>query len=170
MRPALVLLVNVAILGGLTLYLQQRTSTARPIVAPVETAVKGEFHLEVTPTFAAEPDPFSLDLDKGSEAAALLVRFRGQEVLRKQERLEAGVPLRSARVTGLVSGRNEFFVEIHPPLSQAGLAQAVRVRLLRDHEPLLEHTLWTDTPTRTVTWTLSADQLQPAAEGTKHAP
>ena len=92
-------------------------------------------------TFAAGPDPFALDLDN---APSLLVTFRGRELLRITEEIPAGEPVRIEDVEGVVAGANEFFVAASPTSTDAAVARAIRVRILRDGATVAEQSLWSD--------------------------
>ncbi len=144
LRPLLALLLAGLILGGMQLY-----TTLRPAPQRSEIAVRfaeGRFTLEVTLTFDAGPDPFAFETEN---APALLVTFEGRELLRRTEPVPAGETVRIESIEGIVSGsgrrgRNEFFVEAVPQDSAGGLSRAVRLRLLRDEQPIAEHSLWSD--------------------------
>ena len=150
MRLLVALCVWVVIVGGLALYMNvQETTHAGPAV--VEQRAAGTFTLEITPSFTAEPDPFALLLDEKIKPPALVVKLNGTEVVRKTDRVGAGKPLRVEAIAGMVTGANEFYVEASPPADQIGRASAVRVRVLRDDEPIAERTLWSEPGMRIAT-------------------
>jgi hypothetical protein len=140
MRPLLALLTISVILGGLQLYMLYRPQRSHVASHEAEQAAAGRFQVELTLTFDAGPDEFALDQ---SDAPALLVQLRGRDVLRRREPLAAGEQI-VVDVTGLVAGRNEFFVQATPRDVGASLARAVRVRVLRDDVPLADQTLWSE--------------------------
>jgi hypothetical protein len=109
------------------------------VIAAFEPTAAGIFTVEVTLTFAAGPDPFALDLD---DAPALVVSFRGRDLLRRTEEIPAGQPIRIESVEGLVAGANEFYVAATPTAQDAAVARAIRVRILRDGATVAEQSLW----------------------------
>jgi hypothetical protein len=139
-RPVFALLVAVIILGGLQLYMTIRPQPSGRMAAQDELAARGRFSVEITLTFDAGPDAFSLDV---SDAPAVLVQLRGVDLLRRQEEVLAGDQVVIDDVSGLVEGKNEFFVQATPS-EVAHVARAVRVRVLRDGIPLADETLWAE--------------------------
>ncbi|MEK6233249.1 MAG: hypothetical protein N2C14_00905 [Planctomycetales bacterium] len=141
MRLLLVLLINATVLGGLAAYMNLRPGrVARQVVFQEEKAA-GAYSVEVTTTFSAQPDPFSLPSAEEEPPPSLLIRFRGRDVLRLTDEVPAGQPIRLS-VDGIVVGDNEFYVAASPPLDQADQAHAVRVKILRDGRQVAERTLW----------------------------
>ena len=141
MRPALAVILVAAILGGLQGYMSLRDRLGPPPAQEVETSAAGIFTLDLTLTFDAGPDPFALDVDN---APSLLVEFRGQEMLRETGNVPAGQPIVIAPVRDVVQGKNEFFVKAVPADSNADVSRAVRVRILRDGQPISDSTLWSE--------------------------
>ena len=143
MRIALALLIWIVFVGGLGFYMHHRDVSALTSRPDVETqAAKGHYAMEITTTFAVEPDPFALKLDSEEKQPALLVRLVDQEILRVNDRLEAGTPIRLEPLSGLVEGLNEIYLEASPPLEQTGKSHAVRVKILRDGQTVAEETFW----------------------------
>jgi len=166
MRPALAILIWIVVIGGLAAYMHSREEVRTATSYHLQQA-GGVFALEVTTTFPVEPDPFALQTGQG-EAPALLMLLNGKEVLRRVDRVEAGVPIRVEPVAGLVQGRNEFYLEANPPLGLANLSYAVRVRLLRDGQPVMERSAWSE-PGSKVAVTFQVDVgVQPRMEGHSH--
>ncbi|MCA1960149.1 MAG: hypothetical protein LDL33_05080 [Desulfomonile sp.] len=143
MRPALTLLLWVVLVGGLAVYMNQRTAVQNAPHIDLHTA-GGQFAMEVTTTFPLEPDPFALRNGENDDAQALVVRVNGRDVLRRTERVEAGLPIRVESISGLTQGENEVYVEANPPLDMAGKSQAVRVRVLQDASVIADKSLWSD--------------------------
>lgn len=146
MRPALAVVIWIVLIGGLTVYMQSREQ------ASVEAAHDwdysgGAVSLRVTTTFDIEPDPFALRTE-GHEAAALLVRLNGKEVLKRTDRVKAGVPLKVDDLPGVLAGRNEFYLEANPPLERANMSYAVRVQVLRDNATIADTSLWSEPGSR----------------------
>lgn len=143
MRFALTALIWLLILGGFSLYIFQRDRrTQPPMQAPVMHEAAGEnFILEITPTFSPQPDPFALQGEAG-DSPSLIVRTSQHELFRAEDDMERGVPIQVQPVHGLVEGRNEFYLQGTPPLSEAHRDHAVRVRLLRDERVVADETIW----------------------------
>lgn len=145
MRPVLALLLSLTIFGAVGGYLQflreVRIALAKQEQqADREVAAKDQFSLEVTLTFdAGGGSAFSVE---PAQAPALRVLLRGREVLRIDEPLAAGTPVRVEKIEGVVEGANEFFVEAHPASQEAPIAHALRVQVLRNGHPVAEETLW----------------------------
>jgi hypothetical protein len=143
MRIALTALIWLVMIGGLSLYIQQRDrrlASAAPLSA-VETAAAEDYRLEITPTFAPQPDPFALHGDP-SAAATLVVRAGARELFRSEQALPAGRTVTVHPSAGLVVGRNELYLRASPPLGEALMDHAVRVRLLQGSREVFDETLW----------------------------
>ncbi|MBI4963480.1 MAG: hypothetical protein HY913_09395 [Desulfomonile tiedjei] len=143
MRPVLAVLIWVALVGGLSAYMHAREKI-NPARSYEVRAVTEPFALEVTTTFDLEPDPFALKTETESEAPALLVRVNGKEALRRNDRVERGVPFRLEPVPGLVQGHNEIYLEANPPVEQADRSLAVRVRVFRGSMPVADQSIWSE--------------------------
>ena len=142
MRIVWALLIWGVFTGGLTFYMQQRDTVAgtQPAAITLEKA-PGRYFLNITTTFAAEPDPFALTT--GDEPpAALLVRLGSNIVMSKADGIKPGIPMQVALADGLTVGSNEIFVQASPPLRAESGAQAVRVQILKDDIVLKEQTFW----------------------------
>jgi hypothetical protein len=146
MRPLLALLLSLAIFGAVAGYLQfaravQRRTAAETVHA-AESVAEGKFSLEATLSFDAGADTaFSLDPTK---SMAVRVQFRGRELLKIDEPVAAGTPLRMDEVEGIVPGPNEFYLEAHPANQGLPLAHAARMRVFRDGHPIADETLWSE--------------------------
>ncbi len=159
MRPLLALLLSAAILLGVRAYLQFAVSLRRPVVSVVEeAAATGIFSAEITLTFAAAPDEFSL------EPVSLVFKQQDRVLLERRDLVRAGEPLVIDNLSGIVAGRNEFYFECIPSPSEQPLARAVRVRLLRDGVEVADTTLWAP-PGQTPRGRITLDV--PAASATK---
>lgn len=143
MRPILVAVIWLVLVGGLLAYVQTRDTGKAADDYHLHQATGG-FRLEATTTFDVEPDPFALTTNADEQPAAFLLKVNGAEAVRLTERLKGGAPIVVEPVPGLVEGKNELFVEAVPPLDQAGRSQAIRVRLLCDGHPIADHTLWSE--------------------------
>lgn len=140
MRIALTVLIWLIMVGGLSLYIRQRDRRLPPpIQTPItEAATIEDYALEITPTFSPLPDPFALQGDQST----LVVRLGEQELLRSRQPLPAGRTVKVHPVHGLVVGRNELFLRASPPVSEAQMDHAVRVRLLQGNREIFDQTLW----------------------------
>jgi len=143
MRFALTALIWLLLVGGLSLYIQQRDRRLpRGVPAPVtETAPGEDYALEITPTFSPVPDPFVLQ-DDPAATATMVVRLGGRELFRGGQSLPAGRTVSIQPLAGVVVGHNELYLRASPPTSEALLDHAVRVRLLQGGRELLDQTLW----------------------------
>ena len=143
MRIALTALIWLIMVGGLTLYIQQRDRRLPPAIRTPATgaAPMEKYSLEITPTFSPETDPFALQGDPAA-SATLLVRLGERELFRSEQALPAGKTVSVHAVAGLVVGHNELYLQATPPLSEALMDHAVRVRLLQGNRELFDHTLW----------------------------
>ncbi|UCG14042.1 MAG: hypothetical protein JSU72_06110 [Deltaproteobacteria bacterium] len=143
MRIMLAGLIWIVFVGGLALYTHRQGVTPVATETPGELRMaEGQYELEITTTFTVEPDPFALQSDEGEKPAGLLVRLGDREVLRKTDRLEAGIPIRVAPLFGLVEGTNEIYLEASPPLDHIGKINGVRVQIQRDGQAIVEQTFW----------------------------
>ncbi|MDQ7783278.1 MAG: hypothetical protein RDU20_10390 [Desulfomonilaceae bacterium] len=146
MRPAFVVVIWIALMGGLTLYMQSR-ETAVVGESYELHAAEGAFALRITTTFPVEPDPFALRTDD-REASALLVKVNGKEILRRTDRVRPGEPIQLEPVPGLTDGRNEFYLEANPPLDDANLSYAIRAQLFRDGKLIADRSFWSEPGSR----------------------
>lgn len=141
MRIVLVAITWVVLVGGLALYMNQRSGAA-VVVTHDRAAAAGVYRIQLTPTFGATPDPFALRLDENAASAALVVRLNGEEIYRATDRLGAGAVVEVSPVPGLRVGENELYIEAAPPMDEAGQAHALRVEVFRDEAPLVDETIW----------------------------
>ena len=142
MKFAMVALIWLILVGGLTLYTYERD---RRKPHPIEAVTSKEapmeaYTLEITPSFATATDPFALKGEPAAEATVVL-RAGDRELFRSDKPLAAGVTVSVHPVAGLVLGRNELYLRAAPPLGGA-LDHAVRVRLLQRGRVFLDQTLW----------------------------
>lgn len=143
MRIALAVLIWLMFVGGLGLYTHYRDIAAQALRPSVEIqTAEGSYAMQITTTFAVEPDPFALQTDELGEQPALVVRLGEREILKRTDRLEAATPIRVEPLLGLVEGTNEIYLEANPPLEQVGKSQAVRVQIMRDGQTVAEQTFW----------------------------
>ena len=145
MRPFLAIVVAVIILGGLHLYMRTRVYDVPPIQIH-EHFAPGIYSLDVTLTFRADRDPFAYDLEN---EPTVLVSFRGQDLLRMTEPVEAFTPLTVDGIDDVVvgedaqSGANEFFFRMTHD-GQQQMDRGVRFRIYRDGELVADETDWSE--------------------------
>jgi hypothetical protein len=133
MRPFYAFAAAGAILAIVAGYMKFQAAVARPPATIVEKTAEGKFDVELTLTFDAGADAFSL----GGES--LVVSFRDRKLIEKTEPIAAGTPLVIRDVQGIVAassgessddasstdassaddaasaaGRNEFYIKATP--------------------------------------------------------
>jgi hypothetical protein len=161
MRPLIALLLSAAILLGVRAYLRFAESLRRPQASVVEEIVAyGKFSAEITLTFDAAADEFSL------EPISLVFKQQDRVLLERRDPVRAGEPLVIENLTGIIAGRNEFYFECTPSPADQPLARAVRVRLFRDGAEVADTTLWAP-PGQTPRGRITLDV--PAAAATKES-
>ena len=147
MRPLLALLLCATIFGAVGGYLRflhgvQAGAAAQAKIAIPEERASGKFSLEIALTFdAGGDDAFALE---AAQSTSVLVQMRGRDLLRLEETVAAGTPVAVEDVQGIVAGANEFYVDVRPSAEALAAAHAVRVRVLRDGNPLAEQILWSE--------------------------
>src|SRR4051812_9045416 len=112
MRPLLVSLLAIAIFGLLAGY--ERFVATLPSASskdPTTVAAKGTFSVELTLSFQAAKDEFAL-----ADDPAVSLRIGGQDLIRA-DHADIGQRLEAANVSGIVAGRNAFFVRAIPDKS-----------------------------------------------------
>jgi hypothetical protein len=138
MRPLLVAVLALTIFGALAAYerfvdtLPERTHAAEE---PPPAA--GKFAVELTLSFDAAKDDFALE-----DEPAVVVRMAGRDLIRADEPLTAGTPLRAEDVAGIVQGSNAFFFRAVPAQEFISRPCAARLRIFRDETVIGESTLW----------------------------
>ncbi len=178
MRILLAALIWVLFIGGLLLHISGREKIPN---ATAETfteaeAPSGQYTLEVTPGFAAAPDPFALAPEGEGDAPLLVVRMGGRELMRVEKEMAAGTPLILSPVPGLSAGENELFLSASPPLETSGKSFALRVRILAGASvdggsPIAEKTLWSPPGGAiggTFAFTIAADDKREAEDHVHH--
>ena len=146
MRPIIAIVLSAAILLGVHGYLRFAESVrAQHAVAADATTAAGIFSADITLTFAAEADSFSV------EPTSLLLRQREQVLFKREGLVPAGEPLVVSPIENIVEGANEFYFECIPreekaeaTENQRPLSRAVRVRIFRDGQLLAENTFWSE--------------------------
>ena len=148
-RIALVIGIWSCIVCGMVLYMQQGNPGARHELAGFErqrSTIPLQF--EITTTSLLQPDPYALVNNKLQEAAGLLVRLDGREILRKTTIVPAGTTVYLDTMPPLNAGLNEFYIEASAPIEKVRKNFAVRMRLLQRDQVLAEKTLWSEIPSR----------------------
>src|SRR5690348_7247866 len=138
MRPLLVSVLALTIFGALAAY--ERFVDTLPDHAethPQDQAAAGKFSVEVTLSFDAAKDDFALENEP-----AVVVRMAGRDLIRADQGVSAGTPLRVDDVAGIVQGRNAFFFRAAPGQDYISKPCAARLQVLRDGAVIGESTLW----------------------------
>lgn len=138
------MVIWVVLAGGLSVYMRHRD--ANPVKRPAGravTAARAAYVLELTPAFAAAPDPFAL-LPDGGKAPALSARLRGKDVVVKTEGVPAGVPIVVDSLPGVIEGDNEIVVAASPPVEETPRRHFLQARVLRNGVPIASETFWAD--------------------------
>jgi hypothetical protein len=138
MRPLLVTALALTIFGALAAYERFVDTLPEQIHASEGAApAAGKFSVELTLSFDAAKDDFALE-----NQPAVVVRMAGRDLIREEEPLTAGRPLRAEDVAGIVQGQNAFFVRAVPAQDFMGRPCAARLRIFRDDDVIGENTLW----------------------------
>lgn len=145
-------LLSLLILGGLSLFIEKRAVESSTGVELYDAeAAAGTFSVDLTLSFSpAKSDPFAIALDPAEKKPILTVTLNGRRLLSAKEAPPAGELITIDHVEGIVVGENELLVEADPPLEEANRAHAVRVRVLRDGQPIAQETAWSEPGTRLV--------------------
>jgi hypothetical protein len=134
--------VWLVLVGGTGLYLRQHEARAASGEAAPEAPLAAGYRVELTPTFAAAPDPFALQLDAAATAPALVVRLNGTEILRRADNVVAGEVIVLEEIPPVAEGANELFVDAAPTGDAALQSHALRVRVMRGAETIADETVW----------------------------
>ena len=143
MRIIVVIIVWVVIVGGLSLFMSSQDKSAGESSFTIHDA-EDTYSLEIVTTFAVETDPFALQTDDTDKPVALLVKVNGETVLKIEEDMESGESIVVDDISGLIVGRNEFYIEANPPLELSNVSHAIRLRVLKEQEILAEKSLWSE--------------------------
>lgn len=158
-------------MGSLSLYMHER-EVALPQVSRetgTQKSSEGSFGLDVTLSYAAEPDSFGVRPEKNEKPTTLSVRVNGQEILRRTDEVPAGIPVSIKPVKGLAKGVNELYVESSLPSGQGDQRHAMRVRVFREGEELADRTFWSE-PFMNMSATFSIDLRKDAKTEPTHEP
>ena len=138
MRPVFVAILAATIFGALAAYEQfVDTLPERMETHPEEQVAAGKFSVEVTLSFDDAKDDFGLENEP-----AVVVRMAGSDLIRANQPVTAGEPLKAENVSRVVQGRNAFFLRAVPAPDFMSRPCAARLRILRDDAVIGESTLW----------------------------
>lgn len=146
MRFVAVIVIWIILIGGLQLFLGHRRSLA-PIENYIQAHASGLYRLDITSTFTAKPDPFALNIENDNSSSAVVIQLGGHDIFNTNESIEAGRAITITPLPDLQIGKNEFYIEINPPLDQA---QAVRIRLFQDDRLIQQKSFWSEPGERLV--------------------
>jgi len=143
MRFILSILIWVVFVGGLWLYTWHRNAALPKSPSTVQAVerVKGDFSLEVTPTFSIEKDPFALQSDTKT-SSSLELRLNGRILEVAAEDLTRGKVIKIHDLSDLQVGFNEIYIKASPPLAETQLAHGLRVNLLDQGLTIVDQTVW----------------------------
>ena len=145
MRFLLVVVIWIVIVGGLWNYIFHRDAKRELIVAatPIDLTVKGQYALEITPTFSTEDDPFALK-NSDNTASSFEVKLNGNALDMSVLEFQRGETIRNEKVGGVLTGHNEIYVNASPPLSENTLEHGIRVKFYQDNTLIVDRTVWAD--------------------------
>ncbi len=141
MRPLIAIVIAAAILGGVKLFIDsepvRETHDQTHFLAEPSTQ---DYDVELTLSFDAGPDEFSLSAD--GEAPSVLLQLNGKEILKRTDNVAAAdSPIVLQNVEGVTIGPNEFYVQSSP--SEDNLKpRSLRLRVLQNGNVVGEETLW----------------------------
>lgn len=138
MRPLLVAVLALAIFGALAAY-ERFVDTLPEQSHSTEEALPaaGKFSVELTLSFDAAKDDFALENEP-----AVVVRMAGRDLIRADQPVAAGEPLRASEVADIAQGCNAFFLRAAPSQDFISRPCAARLRILRDEAVIGESSLW----------------------------
>lgn len=144
-RIILTLLIWIVFPGLVVLFFRHRDAARHGTASAVRLQVApGSYALELTPSFDAAADPFALRTADDDAPTALRVQLGGREILRMDEGIHAGTPIRIEPIPGLVLGANELHIQATPPVMDTAPRHMVHILLLRDGIPVEESFLWSE--------------------------
>ncbi|MEQ8785296.1 MAG: hypothetical protein RIC55_03320 [Pirellulaceae bacterium] len=147
----------IGILGLVQLYMLFVASVPLASYDTSMRAAEGVFAVELTLTFDAGSDGFTLENE-----SPVVVDFRGRNLMEGRGPFLMGEVITVSPVEGIVQSRdgqggvNSFAVDVtakpperdafalDAPTTSTQLAHAVRLRILRDGQPVAEETLWSE--------------------------
>ena len=145
MRFLMVVAIWIVIVGGLWNYISHRDAKRERIVAttPIDLTVEGQYALEITPTFSTEDDPFALQTSD-STPPSFEVKLNGNTLDMNVLEFQRGERVRTEKVTGVLMGHNEIYVNASPPLSENTMEHGIRVKFYQDNTLIVDRTVWAD--------------------------
>ncbi|MEH0022232.1 MAG: hypothetical protein V6Z89_21440 [Desulfobacter sp.] len=143
MRFLLSLCIWIVFVGGLWLYTWQRDAgfPEGPSQAQAVEQIKGEFLLEITPTFSVEKDPFALQAGTG-DSAPFALYLNGKAIAVPAGDIRRGQVVRISDLPDMQQGTNEFYINASPPLAENTMDNGVRLRLTDRGAAIVDHTIW----------------------------
>ena len=147
LRFALTGFVWIACVGSVALYMQVRDkvrlTTSVPTEQTPESAAR-QYDRELTPTFAAEADPFALVTSDAPAEPAIAVQLNGAQIAALTDGVAPGEPWRKDNITGVVEGANEIIIAATPPIGGLQSRHALRARVLSQGQTIADQTFWTE--------------------------
>ena len=141
MRPLFAIIIAVCILGGVKLFIDSEpTRDTRDHVHFQADQSTKNYDVELTLTFDAGPDEFSLSSD--GDAPSVLLQLNGKEVLKRTDTVAAtDSPIVLQNVDGVTVGINEFYVQASPTEDDLK-PRSLRIRILQGGNVVAEEALW----------------------------
>ena len=177
MRPALALLLSVLLFSGVYAYTQFAESVRRPPLQIKPNFASGSYSVRIDRTFDCVGD------EDWGDVASLVVKFRGEEILRRTDRVPASEVIRIDPLEHVEQLENEIYVFANLSNSgtvndwgdepadkdsweQAGqdeatlpivssVNHALRIVAKRGDQQLTEKTIWLEPGAMTIEGTLS---------------
>ncbi|WP_027182721.1 hypothetical protein [Desulfovibrio inopinatus] len=139
MRIVLVLVLWIAILGGVAVFLG-RPGNGPQLGEQSTEAVDMAFSLELTSTFDSAGDVFGEDEGRNGGVSIQ----NGKYIVTGVGPLEAGIPMQIQDLGPMHVGDNEIYVSVRPVADSGVVVHALRLRVWQGHGILAETTLWDD--------------------------
>jgi len=141
MRPLIAIIIAVGILGGVKLFIDSEPVRQAYDHTQFQAAGAAEhYDVELTLTFDAGPDEFSLSSD--GDAPSILLQLNGKELLKRTDAVAAeDSPIVMHNGEGVSVGAYEVYVPASP--SEGDFKpRSLRLRILQAGNVVAEETLW----------------------------
>jgi len=146
MRLFLAFLVSVFLIGGMAFYLSNRQAVRHEGEQTAQIQIEETFRLEISTTFTPAADSFYLpsnDINCIKNRPLFEVMLNGQSVKSFRFPPSDGNFVLDD-ISGLIKGRNEFYIELSPPAKNLIKPFAIKVVLYRGFLKVAEKIFWFD--------------------------
>ncbi len=165
-RPILAVSISAMLLFGTFFYVEFANKVRVP-AAEIEPEVlsSGEFRATVRRTFDCQGN-------RDFDVEAMLVRFHGDVIFQRDDRLAANEPVELGPLEKVVTGQNTLFVSATPAEvddlftgfddanpNNTMPARAIRIQVFRDNEPVADRTLWQAPGAQSITGSIVFDAV-----------